>query len=93
MIPGSAAASGLLGSLCWSGWPAAFRHLGLALVPRARAVLALGVAALAEYAFGIDLGIDRWPLPTSLDARRGTAPARMSLLEGICLYFLPSAMS
>jgi hypothetical protein len=78
-----------LGSLCWlgSGRPRSGAS-GLRWLLELAAAL-LGVAALAEYALGIDLGIDRWPVPTSLDAVGGSVPARMSMLECIALCFLP----
>ena len=88
MIPGSAAASGLLGLalLVGLGRPRSGASALRWLLELAAALI--GVAALAEYALGIDLGIDRWPLPTSLDAVGGSAPGRMSVLEGICVMFL-----
>ena len=93
MIPGSAAASGLLGLalLVGLGRPRSGAS-GLRWLLELAAAL-LGVVALAEYALGIDLGIDRWPLPTSLDAVGGSVPARMSMLESICVMFLATALS
>ena len=93
MIPGSAAAGALLGLalLVGLGRPR-FGTLALRWVLELAAAL-IGVAALAEYALGIDLGIDRWPLPTSLDAIGGSVPARMSALEGVCIMFLATALS
>ena len=93
MIPGSAAASVLLGLavLVGLGRPR-LGTLALRWILELAAAL-VGVAALAEYALGIDLGIDRWPLPASLDAIGDSLPARMSVLEGVCIMFLATALS
>jgi PAS domain S-box-containing protein len=93
MIPGSAAASALLGLalLIGLGRPR-FGTLAARWVLELAAAL-IGVAALAEYALGIDLGIDRGPWPIPLDAIGGSAPARMSVLEGVCVMFLATALS
>jgi PAS domain S-box-containing protein len=91
MIPGSAAASASLGMALLVGLARpsvgtrALRWL-LEL-----SVFAVGLAALAEYTFGLDLGIDGWPAQPALDAL-GTSPARMSVLEAVCFMLLPSAL-
>lgn len=93
MIPGSAAASALLGLalLMGLGRPV-FGTSVLRWLFELGAVL-LGAAALAEYALGLDLGIDRWPTPPSLDAGASAMPARMSVLEAVCFMFLGTALA
>jgi PAS domain S-box-containing protein len=91
MIPGSAAASASLGValLLGLGRPrAGARWLRGALE---LAVFALGAAVLAEYAFGLDLLVDRWPSHPAL-AALATLPTRMSVLEAVCFMFLPCAL-
>jgi PAS domain S-box-containing protein len=92
MIPGSAAANACLGLALLLGLARprvgtqALRWL-LEL-----AVAALGVATLAEYSLGLDLGIDRWPSPPALGVL-GAPPARMSVLEAVCFILLPCALA
>jgi PAS domain S-box-containing protein len=91
MIPGSAAASAALGMALLLGLAranAGSRALRWVLEV---AVFSIGVAALAEYAFGLDLGIDRWPSAPALGAL-GTVPARMSVLEAVSFVLLPCAL-
>ena len=91
MIPGSAAASACLGLavlLRLARPQVATRVVRSALE---LAVVAIGVAALAEYSFGLDLRIDRWPSPPALGVI-GTLSARMSVLEAVCFILLPCAL-
>jgi PAS domain S-box-containing protein len=92
MIPGSAAASAVLGLALLVGLARARVSTRAVCWALELAVFAVGVAALAEYAFGIDLPIDRWPAPPALDALR-VEPARMSVLEAVCFVLLPCALA
>lgn len=56
------------------------------------AVLVLGLTTLAEYAFQVDFGIDRWLFPAPLDDLRASSAARMSVLGAICFVLLPCAL-
>ena len=56
------------------------------------AVLVLGLGTVAEYVFGVDLGIDWWPFPARLDDLRPSSVARMSVLGAVCFVLLPCAL-
>jgi PAS domain S-box-containing protein len=92
MIPASAAASACLGLALLVGL--APPRLGTAALLWLLQLAAgtLGVTALAGYSFGVDLGIDRWPSPPALDALGSAVPARASVLEGVCIMFLATAL-
>jgi PAS domain S-box-containing protein len=92
MIPGSAAASACLGLALLLGLARPRVGTGALCWALELAVFSLGIATLAEYSFGLDLGIDRWPSTPALDSLR-TLPTRMSMLEAVCFVLLASALA
>ena len=91
MIPGSAAASACLGLALLLGMARPRVATSVLCWALELAAVFLGVATLAEYSFGLDLGLERWPLPPALDAL-GASPTRMSVLEAVSFVLLPWAL-
>jgi PAS domain S-box-containing protein len=92
MITGSAAASVCIGlALLLATLRPHFTRNALCWMAELAALL-LGVAALAAYGFGLDLGTDGWSSPAALDTLSTILPARMSVLEALCFVSLPCAL-
>ncbi|KYF47832.1 PAS domain-containing sensor histidine kinase [Sorangium cellulosum] len=77
-----------LGLLGREGRPPPLRRLGLA---SAAAVAALGLASLAQYVFGWDLGVDRLLFPARVDFP-SKFPGRPSPNTALCLALIGAAL-